>query len=319
MNMQRFYLLVFLLAVPNAVRLYGQQIPDHPTSIQIFSPHVYNPAMSGSKDFLNINLSARIEGRPKAQILSAHTRLLKKGIDYPLSGSSPSYSNFGVGGYLFNEHNEFFHNIGFSVAGAMHLSLSRKAISFLSLGLSFNGTYSISEGDESDPGNGIPSSTFYPNADLGLYFYNPRVSAGISATNILGNVMRASPYEKSSGLSSRGYHFQAGYKIVLNRAQSIILEPSIYMNAIDSTQNTFYNDINPTLKLYFKNLYLGTYYSSKDLFSYFMLYQFSRLYAGFFIEFPIEKLVNQSNIRIELTIGLNLQSRKITNPKTRFW
>ena len=311
--------LLFLTIISCCTKLFGQQIPDNPTSIQIFSPHVYNPAITGSKDFLNINFTARIEGRPKAQIISGHARLLRPETDHLFSESGVTYSNFGVGGYIFNDQTGSFNNIGFSASGAYHLPLSRKAITFLSLGAAFNGTLSMPDNDAADPGDENPGNTFYPNADLGVFFYNPRISAGFSITNILGNLMQVDSLKASSGLSTAGFHFQVGYKIVLSRSQSIILEPSVYINSIDSTSGQFYNDVNPTLKLYFKNFYIGTYYSSRDLLSYFMQYQFNRLYTGFFIEFPIEKLVNQSNIKIELAIGMNLQNRKIQIRKNRFW
>lgn len=319
MKIKNGILVLILLVFSCIIQLKGQQIPDNPTSIQIFSPQVYNPAMTGSKDYMNIHMAARLEGHPKAQIIAIHTRLLRSGPDYLISEPIRDFSNFGVGTTLFNDRSNQFRNIGLRISGAYHIPLSRKAISFLSFGVSLNGAYSIPDKELLETVNGDLSNAFYPNADLGLFFYNPRIFAGFSVTNIMKNVMQADSLEATNGLTGLGMHFQAGYKIVLSRSQSIILEPSIYINTSDSTLDDLGNNINPTLKLYFKNFFIGTYYSSKDLLSYFMQYQFGRIYAGFFIEFPIEKLVNQRNMKIELSVGMNIPYRDVQPVKERFW
>mgnify|MGYP002355009376 FL=1 len=68
---------------------------------------------------------------------------------------------------------------------------------------------------EGDPDREMPSSEYYfPNADVGVYFYNPIYYAGISATNILDP-----PSDTLAGIIykvpvSRQYNFIAGYKFL---------------------------------------------------------------------------------------------------------
>ncbi len=275
--------------------LCGQTIPSGPLSIPVYHPVVLNPAYAGSKDFTNIGFTSKAIKNPYHQILSFHKRL---------ASSSGNFSKFGLGSYTFLEQLDQSWNTGLAIAGSYHYTLDASRVHNLSGGAALKGIFNIPKSSDEDIGDSL-STTFTPDMDLGLYYYGPSAFAGISVTSLFD--------------LSRGYHLYGGYKFLLNRNLSIVLEPSLLVSLNDSTMGEPIEQITPYLKLYMQNFYVGTYIKSNHLFALFFQYQFPRFYTGVFLEFPWKGYLNDDNIIFELSVGINLGMEKQKILQHRHW
>jgi hypothetical protein len=104
----------------------------------------------------------------------------------------------------------------------------------------------------------------------------------------------------------REYHLYGGYKFLLSRENSVVLEPSLLVSLNDTTFSELHKHLVPYLKLYLQNFYIGTYMKSLDTFALFFQYQFPRFYTGIFLEFPRVGFLNEDNIIFEISLGVNL-------------
>ncbi len=118
-----------------SLSLSGQHTPYKPISNRVFTPFIINPAVSGSKDFMALDLSATIQGENYSQLLSGNSRIAKKGPRYFGAPVAKSYSRIGMGASLFNDISGPSRNLGLSIASSYHIPLNDKNLSFLSAGL----------------------------------------------------------------------------------------------------------------------------------------------------------------------------------------
>ncbi|MEN8202643.1 MAG: type IX secretion system membrane protein PorP/SprF [Bacteroidota bacterium] len=287
--------LIILSGIFFSAVLSAQNIPSGPLSIPVYHPMVLNPAYVGSKDFTNISFTTRALKNWDHQMIHAHKRL-----------TSPDgyFSNFGLGGYTFLEQVDQSWNTGMAIAGSYHYSLDEARLHNISGGLSLKGILGIPEKTDESPGDSV-SATFNPDMDFGVYYYGPSAFGGLSVTSAFG--------------SSRHYHLYGGYKFLLSRSQSIVLEPSLLVSLNDSTFSEAHKQITPYLKLYLQNFYIGTYMKSLDLFALFFQYQFPRFYTGVFLEFPRKGFLNDDNIIFELSLGINLGRENRKFLQHRHW
>ncbi|MEI6047508.1 MAG: PorP/SprF family type IX secretion system membrane protein [Bacteroidota bacterium] len=311
-------LLLILSLVFSFNILSGQQTPLSPVSYWVFVPYIYNPAIIGSKDFLSVDLNTAFMGKSSAQILSGNIRFSKTRSGYFSSPDILEFNNVGIGGSIFHNINGFSRNIGASIAGSYQIPLNTRKLSFLSFGASVKGVLNILDAGSVVTGN--PSKkTFYPNLDLGIYYFGSSFFSGLSTVNLLGN-----PGDRDSlGVFeipvARQYFFTAGYKIILNRSLNIVLEPSVLINAYDSTFNKISDNLNPIIKLYAGNFCVGTYFLSNGKTSFFAQFRYPKFYLGAFFELPRKAPLFKSNPTIEFTMGLNIQIDKSKLPKKSHW
>ncbi len=298
---------------------YGQQIPFNPVSYRIYTPFLINPAIAGSKDYFSVDMLAGFSGKSKSQILSANTRITKKVIGYLPSGRTYSFTNIGAGlsGYNSFETGDSTHNAGMSATAAYHIPLSKKALSFLSVGMSIKGMYHFHEGDS---GRSVPFKEFYfPNIDIGLYLYNPKAFTGLSVTNLLdppGDTDTISNYRIPL---SRQYNFIAGYKIVLSRSLNIVLEPSILIHTDDSLSFNIKESIEPALKLYAGNFCIGTYFNDFSKISFFFQYRYPKFYVGTYFAIPKDSPFFKKSLTSEIAFGINFSHNKSGYTKNGHW
>ena len=299
---------IILLLVPGLLaplHLAAQKIPSKPLSNVIYSPLVINPAIGGSKDFTAININSSVLKSPNNQLFSFHKRKTE-----PLG----SYSRFGFGSYLFNEKLEGSRNTGLAVTGAYHISLDQDRVHNVAVGAALKGIVNLPSGEGE---SGDSASTFNPNADFGIYYYGPSGFAGISTTSLFGTQDTAGTLYGTESYVPREYHLYGGYKFVLSRKNSIVLEPSLLLSLNDSTFSSPQDHITPFIKLYMENFYVGTYYKSLDHLALFFQYHFPRFYAGVFLEFPRVGFLNDDNIIFEINLGVNLgKNQKSINQHT---
>jgi type IX secretion system PorP/SprF family membrane protein len=292
----------------------GQQIPLSPVSYRIFSPFIFNPAIAGSKDILSFDLVAAWSGKSNSQVLSGDTRITRNGPKYVSSSDAFEFTNIGVGGSIFNYSTGLHHDIGVSGTFSYHYAIDKQKLSFLSAGVSVKGVYNDFSGN-TDLGKAA-GTTFFPNFDAGLYYYNPTFFAGLSVTNILGT-----PDDPdSTGIpASRQYFFLAGYKIILSRSLKIVLEPSLIANADESSGQKVSDILEPVIKLYVQDFCVGSYFNDFDKISFFFQYRYPSFYVGAFFQLPKNSPFFKNNMLAEVTLGLNLSSHKLKPAVRNHW
>jgi type IX secretion system PorP/SprF family membrane protein len=312
-------LVIRVLITSLAVNLFyssvAQQTPLNPLSYWVFTPYNYNPAIIGSKDFLAIDFNAAFQGKSSSQVLSGNTRLSKTKPGYFSSPEFKEFNSIGIGGSVFRDINDPSHNIGINAAGSYQKPLNTKKLSFFSFGASLKGVYNMLDTSITDAGN--PSrNTFYPNLDIGVYYYGTNFYTGLSAVNIFGNPENNGKYEIPV---YRQYFLTAGYKFLLSKTLNIVLEPSVLIDAYDSTLNKIGENINPILKLYLDNFCIGSYFLSDGNTSFFFQYRYPRFYIGAFYELPKKTAYYKKSPIVELTFGLNLQIDKSRFSRRSHW
>lgn len=296
---------------------YGQSLPFYPVSYRIFNPLMLNPGFAGSKDFFSADILAGFQGEIYSQMISSNTRLSKKVPGYLLSSRSTEFTNFGVGGTLFNTIDEYTQSSGAAGSFAYHLPINKQSLTFLSIGASVKGTYHRFKGD---PDLSLPSKDFlFPNADFGVYLYNPSFFAGLSAINLLGRPEDKDTISNYLIPVSRQYNFQGGVKIVVSRSLRLVVEPSVLIHTDDSLTFDVKENIEPMLKVYAGNFCLGTYFNDYSKISFFFQYRFPRLYVGTFFALPKDSPYFKESPTTEIAVGINLSRNKSGFTKNSHW
>lgn len=312
----RIFLTVFAFVAYSGHSI-AQQTPLNPISNRVFTPFIINPAIAGSKDFMAIDLSAVIHGTDKSQLLSGNTRIAKKGPRYFGAPVSRSFTQFGVGAALFNDVIGPSRNLGFSAAASYHIPLNDKNLSFLSVGIAVKGIYNMMDSipDFSAP----PKNSFIPNTDAGIYYYGQSFYAGISATNILGNILDSADLAIYDMPVSREYFLIAGYKFVISKSLNIVIEPSLIIDLNDSLNFDMKETYNPMLKLYMEDFCLGGYLHDYHKLTFFFQYKFPRLYLGTLVDFPRNVPFYKKDLTIEIAAGINFGSISHSSSSKWHW
>lgn len=288
---------------------YGQQTPLNPMSYWVFTPYIYNPGMIGSKDFISIGFNAAFEGNSNSQLFSGNTRLSKTRSGYFSSPDIVEFKNIGIGGSLYRDLKGISRNIGISASGSYQIPLNTRQLSFLSFGITVKGVYNTLDNDSVGPAHSF-KKTFYPDFDLGIYYYGTSFFAGLSATNILGNPFKSDSLEIFRIPESRQYFFTAGFKILLSKPMNIVLEPSVLIFAHDSTLSKIADNINPIIKLYLEDFCFGSSFSSAKKISFFAQYRYPKFYVGAYYEIAKKTPYFKKSPLVEFTLGLNIQPDK---------
>jgi type IX secretion system PorP/SprF family membrane protein len=314
---RRFLPVLISLFVSSFYVAVGQQVPFFPVSYRIFDPYILNPAVAGSKDFSSADFIASWNGKLNSQILGFNSRLLKKGPSYFTSPGFREFSNVGVGGYLFRENDDTTHNLGIGAGFSFQIPMNDKALSFLSFGIMAKGVinYIDSVSVEDPYRRKTMEHSFYPNVDVGIYYYGPTLYAGISATNIMGNINDT----LGISFSQIPFYFTAGYKFLLSRPYNIVLEPSFIININRKGIQKDVNLIEPVVKLYMQDFCLGTYLNNYDNVSFFLQYKYPRFYLGAYFEVPGNSAYFKKKLNIEVAAGFNFSRIKSRYHKYYHW
>ena len=301
-------LLILLFILPGCLTL-GQQTPLNPASYWVFTPYIYNPAIVGTKDFLSIGINAAFNGKSNTQLLSGNTRISKTKSGYFSSPDILEFKNFGVGGSIFKDINGISENIGFSFAGSYQIPLNTLQLSFLSFGVAVKGVYNSLDNDSIGPAHSY-KKTFFPDFDLGLYYYGTTFFTGISSTNILGNPWKSDSLEIFRIPVARQYLFTAGFKVLLSKPLNIVLEPSALIIVNDSTIKKIKDNINPVIKLYMEDFCVGTSFSSGGKIAFFSQYRYPKFFIGAYYELAKKTAYYKKAPIVEFTLGINIQPDK---------
>jgi type IX secretion system PorP/SprF family membrane protein len=295
----------------------GQQVPLYPISYRIFNPFIFNPAIAGSKDFFSIDIISGKNGRSNSLIGSVNGRLSKSGNAYFSSSNVPKFTNFGVGGLVFNELNGLSRNTGVTLAGSYHFQIDENELSFISVGVAGKAV--------NNHFVGIPElgdtakNTFFPNLDLGVYYYSPGFYAGLSVTNLLGDPDGTDTLGLYSVPVSLQLFFQVGYRIVVSKSLNIVLEPSLIVNSDDSFSLKVSEMIEPALKLYAGNFCLGTYFNDFNNTSFFFQYKYPGFSIGTYFALPNNSPFYKKPLMAEITLGINISAIKSGSSRLNHW
>lgn len=301
--------LLMLLLIFSFRMTEGQQTPLNSISYWVFSPYIYNPAIAGSKDFLSIGFNAAFQGESNTQLISGNTRISKTKSGYFTSPDITEFKNLGIGGSLFRDVNGLNRNMGLSLSASYQIPLTSRKLSFLSLGISIKGVSNIIDIESVTPGKGS-IKTFYPDLDLGIYYYGANFFTGLSIVNILGNPVDVKNLAGYKLPATNLSFFTAGYKILLNKSLNIVLEPSVLISVNDSTFSNFKDNINPILKLYLDDFCFGTAYRNDGKISFFTQFRYPKFYVGAYYELAKKTPYFKKNPLVEFTFGINIQPDK---------
>lgn len=307
-------LLIWIFAIPG-FPAKGQQSLLSSVSYWVFTPAIYNPAMVGSKDFFSIGLNASFQGKSNSQLISGNTRISKTKSGYFSSPNITEFKNIGIGASVFNYFDSLSRNIGLSASGSYQIPLNIRELSFLSFGVSVKEEYNTITTELKNP----VIKKFYPNLDVGIYYYGTNFFAGLSAINILGSPWKPDTLGVFKVPVSKQYFFTTGYKILISKSLNIVLEPSVLISATDSTFSKISDNINPIIKLYLEDFCLGTAFGNKSKISIFAQFRYPRFYVGAFYELAKKTPFYKNNPLVEFTFGINILSDKSSLSNRSHW
>jgi type IX secretion system PorP/SprF family membrane protein len=302
-------ILLTIVFVYTFCTIKGQQTPLSPVSYWVFTPYIYNPGIVGSKDYLSAGINTAFQGNSNAQLLSGNTRLSKTKSGYFSSPDIMEFKNIGIGGSVYRDINGLSQNIGLSAAFSYHLPLNASNLSFLSFGVSVKGVYNSLDNDSTGLARSF-KKTFFPDFDLGVYYYGTNFFTGLSSTNILGNPWKSDSLDIFRIPVSRQYFFTAGYKILLSKSLNMVLEPSVLIFSNDSTIRKKSANINPIIKLYMEDFCFGASFHSNEKISFFAQFRYPRFYVGAYYELPKKTAFYKKAPIVEFTAGINIQPDK---------
>ena len=298
-----FFIIIFTF--PEQV-ITGQQASSYPVSYRIFDTFIFNPAIAGSKDFFSLDLIGGKIDKSNSQIVCGSTRLTKSGDVYFEYPYLREFTRIGLGGYLFNETYDLYHNKGISGAISYHVQLDNNALSFISFGISGKAVYHEYKGEPDL--NRRFMNEFYTDLNFGIFYYSPSLFAGISALNLAGSSYKNDSTNFSTIGISRQYFFEIGYKQIISKSLNIVVEPSVIVNTDDSFSGKILDMIEPLLKIYAGSFCMGTYFHDFDNYSFFLQYKYPKFHLGAYFELPKGEPLYRSPILAELMLGINISA-----------
>jgi len=307
-----FMLIAFAFTMLNI--LHAQQLPAY--SQYSFNAFLLNPAVAGSEGYTAINVTSReqwvgIEGAPSTQGLSVQTRIMKR--DYIESKATvkrrylrPMRSGrVGLGAYIYRDHIGLSNQTGMQLTYAYHISRTKSQFS-LGITLSFL-QYSLNITDLKLPDakdnlvNNQPMSMIMPDANVGAYYTDQNIFAGISAYNLTQASIMFGSYRNSDFRLKRHYNLIGGFKLDLDEIYSI--EPSIYLKI--SEQLKPQTDIMVKL-IYDSKFWLGLGYRYKSTLIGTLGIKLNRFYVGYSYDYSSNSLSFYSYGTHELMLALKL-------------
>jgi len=255
-------IIALILAVSYTAK--AQQLPIY--SQYMMNAFLINPAVAGHEGYTSVNVTAReqwlgMKDAPSTYAISAQSRLLRNSF---ISRSSSvrkrrramsRSGNVGYGAYIFSDMSGAFNRTGLQGTYSYHIPLQSSQLSF---GLSVTGyQFRINEEkmrllDQDDQLLiNTEKSALIPDANIGVYFTNNSLYAGISAMQLFQSpLILGTNGDNGPGFKMlRHYFIMAGYRFEINR--DILFEPSFLFK----TTERFISQIDINAKLYIRENY----------------------------------------------------------------
>ena len=207
------------MILAGASSLQAQQMPQY--TQYMFNDFVINPAIAGVYNYYQIRTNHRFQW----------VGLL----DPPMTNSIAAYGPhsklpMGYGGYIYNDVTGPTSRTGITGSYAYNVAVSGDLR--LSMGLSasimqyrIDGTQ-LNPADVSDPAIlSLVSTSYLPDAGLGLYLYSDRFYVGLSAAQLLNNNIKI--FDNKDGLNRLKTHFNliGAYHFWID--ENWLIEPSV--------------------------------------------------------------------------------------------
>lgn len=286
---------------------FSQQIPL--TSQYMFNDYLLNPAVAGSKDYLSASLSVRsqwtgLEGAPKTQFFSMHSKLGKK---------------MGVGGFVFNDETGPVSERGIQLSYAYHLSLNDKSkLSFSVAGMMFfhdiNRAYLRAEEANDNTLNTMLVKAVSPDINFGMMYYNEKLKIGLSSPQLLQNNIYG---EKASGNNanklSRHYYLFSEYQF--NVSDKVDVVPSALFKYVQGSPMNFDFNVRGVLN---KKYWLGVSYRYNNAIAGLIGLNYKKLSFGYAYDYSMTDLKDYSTGGHEIFLSLRLFEKEKEASSVRF-
>jgi type IX secretion system PorP/SprF family membrane protein len=217
--------------------LIAQQLPQY--SQYMMNKFLINPAVAGSEGYTAFNLTAReqwigLANSPRTYAISAQTRVLKnsfisRGSSIKRKRSAASRSGkVGLGAHVFTDRTGITTMTGFKLTYSYHISFQRGQLSFGLTGTGYQFRVDKEQINLYDPNdnlvNNYSNRMFIPDFDVGVYYSDPKMYGGISASQLFGASLKFGQASYENFRLQRHYYIIGGYNFDLS--DYLILEPS---------------------------------------------------------------------------------------------
>lgn len=290
----RHLLLICLAALVTTAN--GQQLPQ--LSQYQFNDYVFNPAIAGSRPYLELRSGHRyqwvgIQDAPRT---------------FTFSGTAPVGGKMGVGGYLFTDIVGPTRRTGIQFSYAYHLQLTEEVK--LSLSLSAGLLQFLIDGSKiqfHDPGDPVMDDQLrgdlLPDAKFGFYLYGERFWFGATAPQLLQNkVYFLDRTRETLSRMEDHYYAMGGYRWILGDDWK--LEPSFLLKYTSPVPPKL--DLNATVR-YKDTFWVGAGYRTNDAYCAMVGYWLKKTFQfGYSYDIITSGLRNHSTGTHEVMLAITL-------------
>jgi len=293
---------------------FTQQLPLY--SQYMMNKFLLNPAVAGSEGYTSFNITAReqwigFKDSPKTHALSAQTRILRNSFVSRSSSirrrgrSSSRSGKVGLGGYIFHDKTGLVSRTGLQLTYAYHIIIRKGQLSF---GLSAT-TYQFKVDREKlrlyeqddDLVNNFSNSIIIPDSDVGVYYSNPRMYFGLSASQLFQSSLKFGKQGYENYKLKRHYYFMGAYDFDVS--DYLILEPNILVKATEVW--TFQMDLGAKL-FFFENYWAGLTYRTGGAMILMGGLKVDKFYFGYAFDYSFSSIMKHSFGTHEFMIAMKL-------------
>ena len=274
----------------------------------MFNDYLLNPAIGGSTDYTFVALSGRVqwaglEGSPKTQFISAHTKLGKK---------------MGVGGYIYNDETGPINETGLQLSYAYHLTVTDKSkLSFSLAGMiaghSINEVKLKAEEDGDDALNNLNNKGYVGDINFGMLYYSDKYKVGLSSSQLLQNKLYNGS-RKGENLSELARHYNLYAEYSFPVSDNIDVVPSTLVKYVQGSPFQFDINVRSVLK---KKYWLGVSYRYNNAIAAMIGLSFKNLSFGYSYDFTMTDINSYSSGGHEVFLALKM-FKKIEESSKKF-
>jgi type IX secretion system PorP/SprF family membrane protein len=298
--MRKLRTILILFVMAGSMNLAGQQLPQF--SQYMFNDFVLNPAIAGIHDYYQIRTNHRFQWVGMT--------------DPPLTNSISFYGphssmDMGFGGTIYTDVTGPTSRTG--VSGSYGYNIAVYGDMRLSMGLNLSILQYRVDGTQltpKDPSDmfiqGVVSTTYVPDAGVGIYLYGDQYYAGVSAAQLLNNKLEI--FEEKTGLNRLKSHFfvTGGYRFEMD--PDWILEPSAIIKATAPGQFRF--EVNTKVE-WMETVWLATGYRFHEAVTIMAGYNYDdKFYFGYAYDIGITELRYYNMGSHEIMIGYRFNDIK---------
>ena len=258
----RKYISILILVILTITTIEAQQVPLY--SQYMMNGFLLNPAVAGSEGYTAVNITAReqwlgLNNAPRTHAISGQTRVLKNSYISRNSSvrqrqrMSSRSGRIGLGAYVFNDKNGALDRTGMQLTYAYHINMKKSQLSFGLSGIAYQFSIDETKINLLDPDiayDNANKSIFVPDASFGVYYSDPNLYAGFSATQLFQSSLKLGAAGYAEYKMQRYYYLVGGYDFQIT--EELTIEPSFLVKA---TTGAIQLDINT--KFIFNEDYWG--------------------------------------------------------------